>query len=154
MFSYGQHCQANVEGVQSAPVKAPDGWKNVDIRFMITGENCGEESICWWRTIFPPGATHEPHYHLNAEAVFYILRGRGMTGHGDREYEVGPGTAIFVPKGSVHWFRNLDPEQEVELLGCYAPADGLEGAGYVPVGDLEHVLGSETEPSRSLDPSR
>jgi mannose-6-phosphate isomerase-like protein (cupin superfamily) len=136
------HYQVHVSGVQPAQVTSNDGWRDLEIRFMITGERCGSESVCWWRTIFRPSAIHEPHYHPHAEEVFYILRGHGIAGDKSKEYEVGPGTAIFIPRAAVHWFRNDDPEKEVELVGCYSPADSLESAGYVRVGRVEDVITS------------
>jgi hypothetical protein len=37
----------------------------------------------------------------------------------------------------VHWFRNLDESEPVEIVGVYAPAGSLEGSGYKYVGEVE-----------------
>lgn len=129
------HHSVHVEEVAPAPVGAAGGWKGLDIRFLIEGSTCAAKSICFWRTVFPPGAAHERHHHPNAEEVFFVLRGRGASGAGDGEHEVLPGMAVHVPAGVVHWFRNPGPE-EVELVGTYTPVASLEEAGYVYVGEI------------------
>jgi quercetin dioxygenase-like cupin family protein len=115
MSEQATHFQRHVSEVEKAPVKLEDGWRDMDIRFMVTGEDAGARHVCWWRTVFPPGAAHERHYHPNAE----------------EEHEIGPGSAQFIPAGTVHWLRNADPDEELEIVGCYAGAASLEQAGYV-----------------------
>ena len=142
---HGPHFQVHVSDVEPAPVRAADGWQSVDIRWVVgnekAGSRAGSEALCFWRTVLPPGvgAAHERHYHPYAAEAYYILRGRGAAGTGDEEeheeQEVGPGTACYFPAGVVHWFRTLG-EEEVELVGCYAPGGSLEDAGYVFVGDV------------------
>lgn len=133
------HYQVHVSDVPRAPVRENDGWQGVDIRWVVgndkAGSAAGSEEICFWRTVFPPGATHARHTHPNAAEAFFIIRGRGAAGTGEEEHEVGPGTALYVPAGVVHWFRNVGDE-ELELVGCYAPGGSLEDAGYVFVGDV------------------
>jgi mannose-6-phosphate isomerase-like protein (cupin superfamily) len=134
-----KHFQVHVDDVKPAAVQEDDGWRRVDIRWVVgnekAGSAAGSEQICFWRTVFPPGATHARHTHPNADEAFFIIRGRGAAGTGEEEHEVGPGTALYVPAGVVHWFRNVGNE-ELELVGCYAPGGSLEDAGYVFVGDV------------------
>ncbi|HSZ04136.1 MAG TPA: cupin domain-containing protein [Solirubrobacteraceae bacterium] len=134
-----RHFQIHVKDVPSAAVTAEDGWQSVDIRWMVgnekAGSKAGSDEICFWRTRFQPGAAHARHYHPNAAEAFFIIRGRGAAGTGDEEHEVLPGTALYIPAGVVHWFRNAGDE-ELELVGCYAPGGSLEDAGYVFVGDV------------------
>jgi quercetin dioxygenase-like cupin family protein len=133
------HFQVHVSEVEPAPVLEKDGWKHVDIRWVVgnqrAGSEAGSEEICFWRTVFPPGATHARHIHPNAAEAFFIIRGRGAAGTNDEEHEAIPGTALYVPAGVVHWFRNVGDE-ELELVGCYAPAGSLEDAGYEYVGEV------------------
>jgi quercetin dioxygenase-like cupin family protein len=136
MMEETRHFQLHVSEVEPASVKEDEGWRNMDIRFLVTSENAGSTDVCWWRTVFPPGAAHERHYHPNAEEVLYVLRGRGAAGTGNEEREVVPGTVQYIPAGVVHWLRNLNSDEELEIVGCYAGAGGLEGAGYVFVSDI------------------
>ncbi len=132
----GAHFQIHVDEMQPAAVGADEGWRRMDIRFLVSAESGGSRQVCWWRTVFPPGAAHERHYHPNAEEVLYVLRGRGIAGAGDTEHEVTAGTAVYVPAGATHSLRNASESEELEIVGCYAPAASLEEAGYVFVGPV------------------
>jgi mannose-6-phosphate isomerase-like protein (cupin superfamily) len=131
-----RHFQIHVDEMRPADVSADDGWQGVDIRFLVSERSGGAEKVCFWRTVFRPGTAHARHYHPNAEEVFFILRGWGAAGTEAEEHEVGPGTAILVPTGVTHWFRNVSDTEELELVGCYCPATSLEDAGYVYVGEI------------------
>jgi quercetin dioxygenase-like cupin family protein len=135
-MAQARHFQLNVTDIDPAPVKRDDGWRDMDIRFLVRRDNAGAGEVCFWRTVFPPGGAHERHYHPNAAEVLYVLRGRGAAGTEAEEHEVSPGTVQYIPKGAVHWLRNLEPEQELEIVGCYAVAGSLEEAGYVFVSDI------------------
>lgn len=130
------HFQIHVDEMAPAGVKPEDGWRKMDIRFLISGDSGGSRSVCMWRTVFPPGAAHERHYHPNAEEALYVLRGRGAAGTGDEEHEVTAGTAQHIPAGAVHWMRNLSDTEELEIVGTYTPVSSLDEAGYVYVSDI------------------
>jgi quercetin dioxygenase-like cupin family protein len=130
------HFQIHVSEMEPAALTLDEGWRKMDIRFLVRNDNAGSTRVCWWRTIFPPGAAHERHFHPNAEEVLYVIRGRGAAGTEDEEHEVGPGTAVYIPAGAIHWLRNLDDREELEIVGCYAGASSLEEAGYVFVSEI------------------
>lgn len=130
------HFQLHYNEMEPAPVKGEDGWRNMDIRFLVNKDNAGATDVCFWRTIFPPGAAHERHYHPHAAEVLYVIHGRGAAGTGAEEHEITPGTAQYIPAGAVHWLRNLAADDELEIVGCYAPGGSLEDAGYVFVSDI------------------
>ncbi len=132
----GPHFQIRVSDVKPAPVQARDGWRDMDIRFLVHRENAGANEVCFWRTVFGPGAAHERHVHPKAAEVLYVVRGRGAAGTGDEEHEIVEGSAQYIPPGAVHWFRNPGESQSVEIVGCYAPAGSLQDAGYVYVGEI------------------
>jgi quercetin dioxygenase-like cupin family protein len=136
MSNNHRHFQVSIDEVEPAPVRREDGWRDMDIRFVIRTDNADSSEVCFWRTVFPPGAAHERHYHPHAAEVLYVLRGRGAAGTGEEEHEILPGMAQYIPKGAVHWLRNLDQEEELEIVGCYAPAGNLDEAGYVFVSDI------------------
>lgn len=124
------HYLTRVEEIAPAVVPPEKGWRDVDIRFIATRELTGSGAVCLFRTVFPPGAAHEKHVHPNADEFIYVIRGRAGAGCGEEEFEVGPGSVQLVPKGTVHWLRNLDPDQPVELVGGYLGVGSLEEAGY------------------------
>ena len=97
-----------------------------------------------FRTVFPPGfSAHQKHYHADIEEVIFGIRGRGVVGieHPDgkiEDYEVSPGVAIFIPKSYIHWFRNLNPDEEVEICGVYSAPDAgdYKPEDYVYIGEI------------------
>jgi mannose-6-phosphate isomerase-like protein (cupin superfamily) len=112
-----------------------DGFRRMDLRFLVRADNAGSESVCVWRTILPPGGAHEPHQHPNAEEVTYIVRGRAAAGAGTVERELRAGSVRHVPAGVTHWMRNPSDE-EVEIIGVYGGAASFEQAGHVFVEPL------------------
>jgi quercetin dioxygenase-like cupin family protein len=119
----------HVADVAPAPVKPEQGWRKMDIRFILTRENSGHDSVCVFRTLFEPGAAHEIHTHDTDEFLF-VVSGHCMVGAGDKENEAGPGTLQFIPSGKKHWLRNTDPFESVELIGGYTNVGSFEEAGY------------------------
>ena len=57
------------------------------------------------RFTLAPGA--EVPRHTNAvEHEQYVLEGEYVVGLGDEEHVVAAGDALFIPAGTVHWYRN------------------------------------------------
>ncbi len=127
----------NYRRVPPAPVRRGAGWAKMDIRWVASDTTMGTKTACFWRTVFPPGAAHHKHIHRKADEIFYMIRGRGMHGLGDREYPVRAGDVFYIPRGRVHWMRNPDPRRPVELVGVYVGAPNLRATGYVYVGEIE-----------------
>jgi oxalate decarboxylase/phosphoglucose isomerase-like protein (cupin superfamily) len=144
--------RVSVEDVKPAPAaKSSIGFSNMDIRFLITDKTVGATELSLFRTVFPPGySAHQKHIHVDIEEVVFGIRGRGCVGVEDPggesiEYEVIPGAAVFIPKNYVHWFRNLDPNKEVEICGVYSTPNAGE---YKPE-DYKY-LGEITKEDRKL----
>ena len=135
----------------AAAAKSDIGFANMDIRFLITDKTAGATELSLFRTVFPPGfSAHQKHIHVDMEEVIFGIRGRGVLGMEEPdgkadEYEISPGVAVFIPKNYVHWFRNLDPNEEVEICGVYSAPDAGE---YKPE-DYKY-LGEITERDKKL----
>ena len=135
----------------AASAKRDIGFANMDIRFLITDKGSGAQELSLFRTVFPPGfSAHQKHCHIDIEEVIFGIRGRGAVGmelpSGEaNEYEISPGVAVFIPKNCVHWFRNLDPNEEVEICGAYSAPD----AGDYKPEDYKYV-GEITESDKKL----
>lgn len=70
--------------------------------------------------IMPDGAALDD-VHDNEDHVFFVLSGRATAGVGGEDFEVGPGDALYVPRGTVHNFRIVGGE--VFRIGVvFAPA--------------------------------
>lgn len=68
--------------------------------------------------VLPPGHAVTPHHHRQLEEVYYIISGRGVMTVADERREVGPGDAIYVPRGSRHTLENTGSEPIKLLLVC------------------------------------
>jgi quercetin dioxygenase-like cupin family protein len=129
------HVLVHIDELEPAGVPRDEGWKQMDIRF-FDGATSGSENTCLFRTVFPPGAAHERHFHPNADEFVYVISGRAGVGAGEEEHAAGPGSIQFIPAGKVHWLRNLDQNEPVELVGLYVGGASLEAAGYEYVGEI------------------
>jgi len=118
--------------IEPSAMRSEEGWRALEIRF-LEGSLSGSENSCLFRATFPAGARHERHHHPNADEFFYLISGRAAVGAGDEEHEAGPGFVQFIPAGKVHWLRNLDDSEPVEVVGIYVGGRTLEEAGYVHV---------------------
>jgi len=125
-----------LEDVSPEPVVEKDGWRKMDIRFLITGEQQGSKNCTMFRALFPAGARHMKHSHSNSDELFYMIRGHGASGAGAREHEMKAGCAPFIPKGVTHWLRNLSDTEPLEVVGVYLSAGSLKESGYVFEGEV------------------
>ena len=67
-----------------------------------------------------------PHRHDRHDLFVVILRGHGGMLLGDEERPVGEGSILYVPRGTVHAFRNASAEPAL-AYAIYAPAfDGQD----------------------------
>jgi uncharacterized cupin superfamily protein len=62
-----------------------------------------------------------PHYHRERDEFFYVLEGELVLRLGDESQIVKAGGFAFVPRGTVHGFRNASPEKAT-LLVMHHPA--------------------------------
>ena len=67
-----------------------------------------------------------PHRHDQHDLLVVMLRGHGRMRIGAEERPVGEGSILYVPRGTVHAFRNESPEPAV-AFAVYLPAfDGKD----------------------------
>lgn len=68
--------------------------------------------------IVGPGIRTAAHYHPRTEEIYYILSGTGNMHLAGEARTVGPGDAIAIPPGAVHWIENQGTEDLVFLCAC------------------------------------
>jgi mannose-6-phosphate isomerase-like protein (cupin superfamily) len=68
----------------------------------------------------PPGEGAPPHAHRAEDEVFYVLDGRFEFLLGDRTETLGRGTTVFVPRGTMHYFRNVG-QADARLISMHTP---------------------------------
>jgi mannose-6-phosphate isomerase-like protein (cupin superfamily) len=72
-----------------------------------------------------PGGGPPPHLHTREDEFFYVVDGSFEIRVGDELHALGPGGFAFVPRGTVHNFRNT-AETPSRILVGFTPA-GIEG---------------------------
>jgi quercetin dioxygenase-like cupin family protein len=79
-----------------------------------------------------PGGSIPRHYHPDIEHEQYVLAGNYEVGLGEKVYRVKAGDSLFVPAGTVHWYKN-EGKVDAEFL-CIVPKKEKYEAIY-----LDHV---------------
>jgi mannose-6-phosphate isomerase-like protein (cupin superfamily) len=80
-----------------------------------------------------------PHVHTNEDEIFYVLEGEHVFRVGDQEHAVGPGEAVFAPRGVPHSQRRVVPRTGRTLTmvspagfeGFFRELSAAEGAGTI-----------------------
>jgi mannose-6-phosphate isomerase-like protein (cupin superfamily) len=96
-----------------------------------------------FESLFPPGAGMPfLHLHRSYEEAFYVIEGEVQFQLGADDVHARPGSAILVPPGVAHCFRNIG-STDVRWLVVAAPAaavTAIEEAAAVAPGDLDHLV--------------
>lgn len=64
----------------------------------------------------PPRWIAPLHLHRSDDEAWYVLEGRLLVQKGEQEVELGAGSAILVPRGTPHTYRNPAPARVRYLL--------------------------------------
>lgn len=106
--------------------------------FKVTGEQTNGAFTVIDQVIQPQGGP-PPHIHRREDECFYVLQGKFSFLHGDQQTDAEAGSFVYVPKGTLHTFKNIGPEPG-RLLVTITPA-GLEEFFYAigsPAQDLKN----------------
>lgn len=64
-----------------------------------------------------PNARHPRHFHARGTEFYYVLEGSCLITVGEETVEATPGTAVYLPEGTVHAVRTRDRESVAILYG-------------------------------------
>jgi quercetin dioxygenase-like cupin family protein len=126
-------------------MEGPDGDRAVEeftigsiaIRFVLDGSAAGGR-VSIFEFDVPPGASFPiPHRHDGYDETIYGLEGTMTWTVGDSATDVGPGDALFIPRGAPHRYRNTS-QATIRELAIVTP--GVLGPGYFR--ELEAVVES------------
>ncbi|HEY1084908.1 MAG TPA: cupin domain-containing protein [Prosthecobacter sp.] len=91
-----------------------------ELQFHLTGAETGGAYAQWVETT-PPGGGPPPHYHTGEDEWFYVLEGTVSFFKDGAWSEVGPGAGAYLPRNSVHTFKNTG-ETPLRMVVTVAPA--------------------------------
>ena len=114
------------------PREGPFG--HLDVRWVV-GAQTGASLIAFGQSTYPFQATHENHYHPNAEEVVMVLSGRGTQIVGAARLDVGPGDICFIPRNTPHRITGTSDDEDLVILWAFGGAASIEEAGYVSLPD-------------------
>lgn len=95
------------------------------VHMLIEPSTVGSEHLAMGTQEVPPGSRIRVHLHEQAEEVIFVYQGRLRASVGDEEVELGPETALLIPKGTPHGFVNMSGET-VRMTWTFSPAGEQE----------------------------
>ena len=99
--------------------EAKDGFSR-PAYLLLEPRTTGSEGLAMGTQEVPAGSRIQMHTHHHAEELIFFYQGSGLMRLGDEEVEVGPETAVLVPRGTPHGFVNTSGEV-VRLTWTFAP---------------------------------
>jgi len=115
-----------------------------EVTVLLTGEQTGGK-FTMAQVVTPPGGGPPPHWHENEDEWFLVQEGRIELWQDGVWTEVPAGTAIFLPRGSRHTYRNCG-DTPLRIIVHTAPAgfevffERMAGACEVPGGpDMRRI---------------
>ena len=76
-----------------------------DIEWLVDSHD-GATNFEMRRFTIRAGGSIPKHYHPEIEHEQYVLKGKYEVGIGDKVHVVKAGDSIFIPQGTLHWYRN------------------------------------------------
>jgi len=77
--------------------------------FKAVSEDTGG-AFALWETVSPPESGPPPHLHRREDETFYVLEGELEFLVGDDTIRAGAGSFVYVPKETMHTFKNVGTE--------------------------------------------
>lgn len=90
---------------------------------LVTGEE-SNNVFFQFEAVVPEGGGPPPHIHSNEDETFYVVRGSLEILLGDKTHLARAGDFVYVPRGTVHRFKNVGKGSAVQLV-TFSPA-GME----------------------------
>jgi mannose-6-phosphate isomerase-like protein (cupin superfamily) len=119
------HTTSNADGHSLAPGDGERIWIVGDtMTLKATGSTTGGR-FALLENLTAPGGGPPPHLHTREDEFFFVLDGTFEVRIGDEVHTLGPGGHAYVPRGTVHNFRNTAETPSRMLVG-FTPG-GIEG---------------------------
>jgi quercetin dioxygenase-like cupin family protein len=116
---------STADGHSIAPGEGERIWIVGDtMTFKATGATTGGKLVLF-ENLTAPGGGPPPHIHTREDEFFFVLDGRFEVRVGEELHTLEAGGYAYVPRGTVHNFRNV-AETASRILVGFTPA-GMEG---------------------------
>lgn len=90
---------------------------------LVTGKE-SNNVFFQFEAFVPEGGGPPPHIHSREDETFYVISGNLEILLGDKTYLAKAGDFVYIPRGTVHRFKNIGKEMAVQLV-TFSPA-GVE----------------------------
>ena len=95
---------------------------NLDFRRFLVGAAETGGAYAAWEDSVRPGDVGRAHIHHGGDEAFFVLEGEFSFLLGERTIRSTPGSFIFIPRGTVHSFRN-EGERPARFLVIASPGE-------------------------------
>jgi len=90
---------------------------------LVTGKE-SNNVFFQFEAFVPEGGGPPPHIHSREDETFYVISGNLEILLGDKTHLAKAGDFVYIPRGTVHRFKNIGKEMAVQLV-TFSPA-GVE----------------------------
>lgn len=90
---------------------------------LVTGKE-SNNVFFQFEAFVPEGGGPPPHIHSREDETFYVISGNLEVLLGDKTHLAKAGDFVYIPRGTVHRFKNIGKEMAVQLV-TFSPA-GVE----------------------------
>src|SRR5437867_2831549 len=97
--------------------------RGIIYNFLATGEETNN-SFFQFEAIVPMGGGPPPHIHSREDESFYVVSGSLEMVLGASTYQAKAGDFVFIPRGTVHRFRNVGPGTAIPVGDVRAGRNG------------------------------
>ena len=96
----------------------------ITLKILLSGKDTdGMQAI--FEDIVQPGVGPPRHIHHHQDEVFFFLEGQFIAEVGGQLFEFQPGDVAYIPRGTVHAFKNVG-DQPGRLRYVFSPAESIE----------------------------
>lgn len=100
---------------------APAVYGPGDIYLMFVTGKESNNVFFQFEAIVPEGGGPPPHIHSREDETFYVVSGSLEILLGDKTYQAKAGDFVYIPRGTVHQFKNVGKDKAVQFV-TFSPA--------------------------------
>ena len=96
----------------------------ITLKVLLSGKDTnGNQAV--FEDLVEPGVGPGRHIHHNQDEIFFFLEGEFIAEIAGQKYTMSPGDVAFIPRGTIHAFKNVGNTQG-RLRYIFSPALTIE----------------------------